>query len=96
MMDKAGNKAAAAEIAMIKVKAPQHGAADHRRRDPGAWRRRRQPGLRRWPRAGPGIRTLRLADGPDEVHNRSIAGIEFSKHRAGRIASAMTRMTCST
>ena len=27
-----------------------------------------------------GIRTLRLADGPDEVHNRSIARIEFGKH----------------
>jgi alkylation response protein AidB-like acyl-CoA dehydrogenase len=27
-----------------------------------------------------GIRTLRLADGPDEVHNRAIARIEFSKH----------------
>jgi len=27
-----------------------------------------------------GIRTLRLADGPDEVHNRSIALIEYSKH----------------
>lgn len=25
-------------------------------------------------------RTLRLADGPDEVHARSIARIEFSKH----------------
>jgi acyl-CoA dehydrogenase len=27
-----------------------------------------------------GIRTLRLADGPDEVHNRAIARIEFAKH----------------
>ena len=27
-----------------------------------------------------GIRTLRLADGTDEVHNRAIARIEFSKH----------------
>ena len=27
-----------------------------------------------------GIRTLRLADGPDEVHNRSIALNEYSKH----------------
>ena len=27
-----------------------------------------------------GIRTLRLADGPDEVHNRAIALIEFAKH----------------
>jgi acyl-CoA dehydrogenase len=29
-----------------------------------------------------GIRTLRLADGPDEVHNRAIARLEFAKHGA--------------
>jgi acyl-CoA dehydrogenase len=79
MMDKAGNKAAKAEIAMIKVKAPNmalkiiddaiqaHGGAGVSQDTPlaGSWA---------------GIRTLRLADGPDEVHNRSIALIEFSKH----------------
>ena len=27
------------------------------------------------------MRTLRLADGPDEVHNRAIARMEFGKHR---------------
>jgi acyl-CoA dehydrogenase len=26
-------------------------------------------------------RTLRLADGPDEVHRRAIARLEFKKHR---------------
>jgi acyl-CoA dehydrogenase len=79
MMDKAGNKAAKAEIAMIKVKAPRmaleiidnaiqaHGGAGVSQDTPlaASWA---------------GIRTLRLADGPDEVHNRSIALIEFSKH----------------
>jgi acyl-CoA dehydrogenase len=79
MMDKAGNKAAKAEIAMIKVKAPQmalkiiddaiqaHGAAGVSQDTPlaASWA---------------GIRTLRLADGPDEVHNRAIALIEYAKH----------------
>jgi alkylation response protein AidB-like acyl-CoA dehydrogenase len=28
-----------------------------------------------------GIRTLRLADGPDEVHRRAIARLEFKKSK---------------
>ena len=30
------------------------------------------------------IRTLRLADGPDEVHNRSIARLEFDRYADAR------------
>ena len=81
MMDRAGNKAAQGEIAMIKVAAPLHGAEDHRRRDPGVRRRRRVARMRRWRAAYASIRTLRLADGPDEVHRRAIARLEFKKHR---------------
>ena len=33
------------------------------------------------------MRTMRLADGPDEVHNRAIARIEFKKYRDNSYAS---------
>jgi acyl-CoA dehydrogenase len=78
MMDTAGNKAARAEIAMIKVVAPNmalrvldraiqaHGGAGVSQDTfmASAWA---------------AIRTLRLADGPDEVHIESIAKLEFAK-----------------
>jgi acyl-CoA dehydrogenase len=78
MMDTAGNKAAKAEIAMIKVVAPNvalnvldravqaHGAA-------GVGQDFRLAAD--WANS----RTLRLADGPDEVHLESVARIELDK-----------------
>jgi acyl-CoA dehydrogenase len=79
LMDKAGNKAAKAEIAMIKVKAPNMALKiidDAIQAHGGAGVSQDTPLASSWA----GIRTLRLADGPDEVHNRSIALIEYSKH----------------
>ena len=68
-MDKAGNKAAKAEIAMIKVKAPRMALKiidDAIQAHGGAGVSQDTPLAASWA----GIRTLRLADGPDEVHNR--------------------------
>src|SRR5262249_15465320 len=81
MMDKVGNKAAKAEIAMIKVIAPNvtlrvldraiqaHGGAGVCQDTflAGAWAN---------------VRTLRIADGPDEVHAESIARWELRKYEA--------------
>jgi acyl-CoA dehydrogenase len=80
MMDRVGNKEARAEIAMIKVVAPNtalrvldraiqaHGGAGVSDDFPLAYS---------WASA----RTLRLADGPDEVHRASVARLELKKAR---------------
>jgi len=80
MMDKVGNKAAQAEIAMIKVAAPTMALKiiDDAIQAFGGAGVSDDPGLAI---AYAHQRTLRLADGPDEVHNRSIARIEFGKYK---------------
>ncbi|MEM1102844.1 MAG: acyl-CoA dehydrogenase family protein [Pseudomonadota bacterium] len=79
MMDTVGNKAARAEIAMIKVAAPRVAlrVIDDAIQAFGGAGVAEDAGLAR---AYAMIRTLRLADGPDEVHCRTIAGLEFKKH----------------
>ncbi len=79
MMDKVGNKAAAGEIAMIKVQAPNMALKilDDAVQAHGAGGVSEDYGLAS---AWAHQRTLRLADGPDEVHARAIARIEFARH----------------
>jgi alkylation response protein AidB-like acyl-CoA dehydrogenase len=79
MMDKAGNKAAQAEIAMIKVAAPNMALRiiDDAIQAYGGAGVSEDAGLAI---AYAHQRTLRLADGPDEVHNRAIARLEFGKY----------------
>jgi acyl-CoA dehydrogenase len=87
MMDTAGNKAARSEIAMIKIVAPNmtlrvldraiqaHGGAGVSQDTflASAWAN---------------VRTLRLADGPDEVHLESVAKWELAKSKKSAGPSA--------
>ncbi|WP_271438233.1 acyl-CoA dehydrogenase family protein [Pontixanthobacter luteolus] len=79
MMDKVGNKVAKQEIAMIKVQAPNMALQiiDDAIQAHGGGGVSNDYGLAS---AYAHQRTLRLADGPDEVHARSIARMEFAKH----------------
>jgi acyl-CoA dehydrogenase len=79
MMDKVGNKAAKLEIAMIKVAAPRIAlkVIDDAIQAHGGGGVTKDFGLAK---SYAGIRSLRLADGPDEVHNRQIARLEMRKY----------------
>ena len=80
MMDKEGNKAAKLEIALIKVAAPRTAlrVLDHAMQAYGAGGLSDDFGLAE---VYAGMRALRIADGPDEVHLRSIARMELGKFR---------------
>ena len=79
MMDRVGNKAARMEIAMIKVQAPSMALRiiDDAIQAFGGAGVSSDAGLAQ---LYAGQRTLRLADGPDEVHNRTIARMELKRH----------------
>jgi len=92
MMDTVGNKVAKAEIAMIKIVAPNmacqiidwaiqaHGGGGVSQDFPLAYAYAHQ-------------RTLRLADGPDEVHRNSLAKLEYARHMTlpGEVDMPITR-----
>jgi acyl-CoA dehydrogenase len=79
MMDTVGNKAARAEIAMIKIVAPNMAlrVIDRAIQAHGAAGVCDDFGLAK---AWANSRTLRLADGPDEVHREAIAKLELKRH----------------
>jgi alkylation response protein AidB-like acyl-CoA dehydrogenase len=79
MMDTVGNKVAKSEIAQIKVAGPRIAlqVIDDAIQAHGGGGVTSDFGLAKM---YAGIRTLRLADGPDEVHNRTIARLELKKY----------------
>jgi acyl-CoA dehydrogenase len=79
MMDTVGNKAARAEIAMIKVAAPNMAlkVIDWAMQAHGGGAVDEEFGLAK---AYAQARTLRFADGPDEVHRNQIARLELRKY----------------
>lgn len=83
MMDKVGNKVARAEIAMIKVVAPSMAlrVIDRAVQIHGGGGVSEDFGLAA---AWAGARTLRLADGPDEVHRASLARLEMARQHGLR------------
>lgn len=79
MMDEVGAKNARSEIAQIKVAAPKMALKvidDAIQAFGGAGVSGDTPLAEIYA----GVRTLRIADGPDEVHNRTIARLEYAKH----------------
>jgi acyl-CoA dehydrogenase len=80
MMDTVGNKVARTEIAMIKVAAPRVAlkVIDDAIQAHGGGGVTTDFGLAE---AYASMRMLRLADGPDEVHNRTIAKLELAKYK---------------
>ncbi|HXZ28878.1 MAG TPA: acyl-CoA dehydrogenase family protein [Terriglobales bacterium] len=86
MMDTVGNKAARAEIAMIKVVAPNM-ALRVLDRAIQAWGGAGVCQDTFLPAAWANVRTLRIADGPDEVHTDQVGRLELKKWMPPRPAA---------
>jgi len=87
MIDNVGARGARTEIAAIKVMAPRVALAVLDRAiqvHGGGGVSDDFPLAAMWA----GMRTLRLADGPDEVHVRTVARVEIGKHLKKRAAAA--------
>ena len=87
LMDQGGNRAAATEIAAIKVAVPRmlQRVVDTAIQAFGGAGVSDDFGLAAlYARA----RTMRIVDGPDEVHNRTIARLEFRKYRPPRASGS--------
>ncbi|MNY11148.1 (R)-benzylsuccinyl-CoA dehydrogenase [compost metagenome] len=79
MMDEVGAKNAKSEIAQIKTAAPKMALQvidDAIQAFGGAGVSSDTPLAELYAT----VRTLRIADGPDEVHNRTIARLEYARH----------------
>jgi acyl-CoA dehydrogenase len=94
MMDVAGNKEARAEIAMIKVVAPNMALAvlDRAIQAHGGAGVSQDTFLAS---AWANVRTLRLADGPDEVHTQAVGKMELARTEKRREQQPETALASS-
>jgi alkylation response protein AidB-like acyl-CoA dehydrogenase len=94
MMDKVGNQAARREIAMIKVAAPSMALKiiDDAIQSFGAGGLDSEAGTAA---LFARVRALRIADGPDEVHAKTVARLEYARYAEPNVAKHQTMLAAS-